>query len=45
MDNATVPKVADQWESPERNKIENDKIHKIRRKADFVLILTFLLIM
>jgi hypothetical protein len=36
MDTATVPKVADQQESLERNKIENDT-QKARRKAGFLL--------
>ena len=35
-DTAAVPKAVDQWESPERNKIEND-IKKTRREAGFLL--------
>lgn len=37
MDTATVPKVADQQESLERNKIEND-MQKARRMASFLLL-------
>lgn len=37
MDTATVLKVVDQWESPERNKIENDK-RKPPARVAFLLV-------